>query len=94
MRFCLYIIYERIRSCRGRADVHGITELFVVNARVSMIIINSIFMRIKIFWSSCVDEDSIEVAIKSEHLNKQDVSVLEYEQEMTASKRETNAESN
>ena len=51
-------------------------------------------MRIKIFWSSCVDEDSIEVAIKSEHLNKQDVSVLEYEVEMTESKRETNAESN
>ena len=72
VRISLYIIYGRIRSCRGRANVQGITKLFVDHHYFR-------FAQIEIFWSSCVDDDSIKVAIKSEHLNKRDVSVLEYE---------------
>ena len=44
---------------------------------------------------SFIDDDSIEVDKNSEHLNKrEDLSVLESEYEMAASKRETNSESN
>ena len=49
------------------------TYMVLRNCLLSMIIINSFLYGLK---SSCVDEDTIEIAIKSEHLNKQDVSVF------------------
>ena len=54
---------------------------------------NLCFVRIKSSGQkSFIDDDNIKVAKTSEHLNKrEDLSVLESEYEMEASKRETNS---